>query len=117
MVVSSTSESWSEPKGLFLRTYGTDGTTAETLEDGSLEVQDGDDAFIITNQDFNVRSFRSTVVLSWEWRPGSTLFLVWQQNRRRELEDGAASLGDLLGSPGASGDNFFAVKLTYWIGL
>ena len=104
-------------RGLFLRTYGTDGTTIETLEDGSLEVQDGDDALIITNQDFNVRSFRSTVVLSWEWRPGSTLFLVWQQNRRRELEDGAASLRDLLGSPGASGDNFFAVKLTYWIGL
>jgi hypothetical protein len=30
------------------------------------------------NRDFNTRSFRSNAVLRWEWRPGSTLFVVWQ---------------------------------------
>jgi hypothetical protein len=29
------------------------------------------------NPDFNYRSFRTTNVLRWEYRPGSTLFVVW----------------------------------------
>src|SRR5207244_1111961 len=33
------------------------------------------------NPDFNYRSFRTTNVLRWEYKPGSTLFLVWQQAR------------------------------------
>ena len=35
--------------------------------------------FTLRNRDFNSLSFRSNVVLRWEWRPGSTLFVVWQQ--------------------------------------
>ena len=31
--------------------------------------------------DFNYRSFRTTNVLRWEFKPGSALFLVWQQGR------------------------------------
>lgn len=31
--------------------------------------------------DFKWKSFNSNVVLRWEYRPGSTLFLVWTQNR------------------------------------
>lgn len=102
----------------FLRTYGTDGTTTNRQENGSLEVRDGENAFVIPNQDFNIRSFRSTAVLSWEWRPGSTLFLVWQQARSRRLDVGnGAGLGDLFGSLAVAGDNFFAIKVSYWIGL
>src|SRR5207247_2653829 len=33
------------------------------------------------NPDFNVKSFRTTNVLRWEYKPGSTLFVVWQQAR------------------------------------
>ena len=43
---------------------------------------DGLASFTLKNSDFNIRSFRSNVVLRWEWRPGSILYLVWQQNRR-----------------------------------
>ncbi len=104
--------------GLPLRTYGTSGTTIAREEDGSLTVQDGSAQFVIPNQDFNLRSFRSTAVLSWEWRPGSTLFLVWQQARSRRLNEGVgADIGDLLASLGSSGENFFAIKASYWIGL
>jgi hypothetical protein len=107
-----------EARGLLLRTYGTQGTTAVELPDGSLQVTDGADTFTIPNRDFNLRSFRSTLVLSWEWRPGSTLFLVWQQSRARELDQGTRSnLGDLFGSVTAAGDNFFALKMTYWLGF
>src|SRR5204863_3724334 len=31
--------------------------------------------------DFNYHSFRTTNVLRWEYRPGSVLFVVWQQGR------------------------------------
>ena len=104
--------------GLPLRSYGTEGTSIGRLEDGTLEVRDGADTFAIPNRDFSVRSFRSTAVLSWEWRPGSTLFLVWQQARSRELDEGiGAGIGDLLGSVGEGGDNVFAVKASYWIGV
>lgn len=102
----------------FLRTYGTDGTTIEVDGEGNLQVQDGGDALSIPGQDFNIRSFRSTAVLSWEWRPGSTLFLVWQQARSRRLDVGrGADVEDLFGSLGAPGDNFVAIKVSYWIGL
>ena len=104
--------------GLHLRTYGKDAGAIDHLGDGSLEVSDGDDQWVIPNQDFNTRSFRSTAVLSWEWRPGSTLFLVWQQARSGELNRGTrAGVDDLFGSLGAAGDNFFAVKLSYWLGF
>ncbi len=33
------------------------------------------------NADFTVLSFRTTNVLRWEFKPGSTMFVVWQQGR------------------------------------
>ena len=40
------------------------------------------------NPDFNYRSFRTTNVLRWEYRPGSTLFVVWQHAREGSVADG-----------------------------
>jgi hypothetical protein len=99
-----------------MRRYGlADGTTLEVLDDGSHLVTDGADTFVLRNRDFNVRSFRSNVVLRWEWRPGSTLYLVWQQDRSEEDVLGRRStLRDMLSSPGSTGDHFFVVKATYW---
>ena len=78
-------------------------------------VTDGDDTFTLSNRDFNVRSFRSNVVLRWEWRPGSTLFVVWQQNRASRTDEGShVGIGDLFGSFSAAGDNIFAIKTTLW---
>jgi hypothetical protein len=68
------------------------------------------------NRDFNARSFRSNVVLRWEWRPGSTLFVVWQQNRAEvDPAGGRASLGDMFHSVAAPGDHVLAMKTTFWI--
>ena len=99
-----------------LRVYGEDGTAIERLMDGSYLVTDGDSTFALRNYDFNIRSFRSNVVLRWEWRPGSTLFVVWQQNRESRDADGQhVGLGDLFGSLSAPGDNIFAIKTTLWM--
>jgi hypothetical protein len=68
------------------------------------------------NRDFNTKSFRSNVVLRWEWKPGSTLFVVWQQNRAATAPIGTrASLGDMFDSITAPGDHVLAVKTTFWI--
>lgn len=100
----------------FLRAYGTDGSTIETRSDGSRIVRDGPETFTMGNRDFNNRSFRSNVVLRWERRPGSTLYVVWQQDRSEPQPTGAhVSLGDMLGSLGAPGTNFFAIKASFWL--
>lgn len=73
--------------------------------------------FTIPNPDFNFRSLRGNAVLRWEYRPGSTLFVVWQQQRA-----GSMPFGDFSFSRDADGvfssrpDNIFLVKVSYWFG-
>ena len=70
------------------------------------------------NADFNIRSFRTTNVLRWEYRPGSSLFVVWQQNRSGFEEVGNFSFGrDFGGVFSAPAHNVFLVKLSYWLNL
>ncbi|HSG81964.1 MAG TPA: DUF5916 domain-containing protein, partial [Gemmatimonadota bacterium] len=81
---------------------------------------DGDGAPDIQFEDrnFNVRSLRLNAVLRWEYRPGSTIFLVWQQNRSDRTDDGSFDLGggiDALGS--IEPENVIILKVNYWIGL
>jgi hypothetical protein len=42
---------------------------------------DGQPDFAFANPDFHVRQLRANAVLRWDYRPGSTLFLVWSQSR------------------------------------
>ncbi|UCH85602.1 MAG: carbohydrate binding family 9 domain-containing protein, partial [Candidatus Latescibacterota bacterium] len=99
-----------------LRTYGTDGTTITNNNDGTYTVTDGSDTFEIDQPDFNVLSFRSNLVLRWEWSPGSTLYFVWQQNRSDQYDDGMiVGPSNMFDAFNAPGDNFVALKITYWI--
>jgi hypothetical protein len=74
-------------------------------------------AYTFRNPDLNVRSLRGNAVLRWEYRPGSTLFLVWQQQRA-----GSETYGDFDVSRDTdaifrqSPDNVFVIKASYWIG-
>jgi len=97
--------------------YGTQGTTISPPDSaGRRTVTTSGSSFTINNLDFNVRSFRSNLVMRWEWRPGSTLFLVWQQNRgAREDLGRRVTPGDVLEGLGADGNNFFALKINYWL--
>jgi hypothetical protein len=107
----------SAPRSRALRTYGTaPGTTITRQLDGSSVVTDGASTFTIGDLDFDQLSFRSNLVLRWEWARGSTLFFIWQQNRRDATTEGQlVRPGSLLDATTAPGDNFLAVKLTYWI--
>jgi hypothetical protein len=107
----------SAARSKYLRLYGTDGTTITDPDtNGRRTVTADGRSFTLSNQDFNARSFRSNMVLRWEWRPGSTLFVVWQQDRAARLANGNhVRPGDVWDSLSQSGSNFFAVKLNYWL--
>jgi hypothetical protein len=66
---------------------------------------------------FNVQEFRSNVVFRWEYRPGSTLFLVWSQGRNasEEVEGTRSFRGDLSNLFDQHADNTFLVKVSYWL--
>ncbi len=103
---------------MYLRIYGTDGTTITPSADNKTYTvtEDGQTPFTLDNPDFNVLSFRSNVVLRWEWLRGSTLYLVWQQNRAGYETDGSIiGPGDLLYTLDRPGDNFLALKISYWL--
>jgi hypothetical protein len=104
------------PRSRARRVYGTDGTSIARQGDGSLLVRDGAASFRLADNDFNVRSFRSNVVLRWEYRPGSTLYLVWQQDRR--VTDAIGTRihpGDPFRALGEPGNNYFVVKTSFWL--
>ncbi len=66
--------------------------------------------------DFNYRSFRTTNVVRWEYKPGSTLFVVWQQGRENVLDQGTFDFkSDFGGVFDAPARNVFLVKWAYWL--
>ena len=72
--------------------------------------------FYASNPDFNYRSFRTTNVLRWEYKPGSALFVVWQQGREAVYDVGRFRFGpDFNGTFSAPARNAFLVKWSYWI--
>jgi len=105
-------------KSFDLKLYGTAGTTLTRDGAGNYTAVDGTDTLRIANPDFNVLSFRSNVVLRWEWRPGSTMYLVWSQNRFDFAARGVlVRPGDLWDSLRAPGQNFVAIKISYWLSV
>jgi hypothetical protein len=80
---------------------------------------DGSTDFSFSERDFRIRSLRGNAVVRWEYRPGSTLFFVWQQ--RRSYQDRDASTfrigGEALDLFNDRPANVFIVKANYWLSL
>jgi hypothetical protein len=66
---------------------------------------------------FNFQQFRSNVVFRWEYRPGSTLFLVWSQGREGSSPfEGADSFRGNMGELfDRRANDTFLVKVSYWL--
>lgn len=77
---------------------------------------DGTADYSIYNPNFNFQQFRSNLLFRWEYRAGSTLYLVWSQDRTNydpagsfSFRNGWNKMFDLHPK------NIFMVKLSYWI--
>ncbi len=84
--------------------------------------RDGAVDFSFSEPDFRVVSLRTNAVLRWEFTPGSTIFVVWQQNRRDQIADGTLAMPQavpraMLDGAQATGSHALAVKLSYWVGF
>jgi len=70
------------------------------------------------NRDFNFKSLRGNAVFRWEYLPGSTLFLVWTQERTAYDPSGDFNFRrDFSRLTSAEADNIFLAKLSYYFNL
>jgi hypothetical protein len=66
--------------------------------------------------DFNFKSLKVNAVFRWEWRLGSTLYVVWTDQRQDLRNPGQFRLGrDARHLFGAPADDVLMVKMSYWI--
>jgi len=65
---------------------------------------------------FNEKQFHSNMVVRWEYRPGSALFLVWSQGRDQDDRNLGtfAPVRDYRDLFAARPDNTLLLKASYW---
>ncbi len=99
--------------------YGETRGTIASGAGGAWVVDPGNGAtFTVPDPDFNFRSLLGNAVLRWEYRPGSTFYLVWQQQRTDVAPIGDFDVQrDYRALLDHAPQNVFAAKVTYWIGL
>jgi hypothetical protein len=113
---------YARPRSMKKRVYGSDMGSIAYDEGTSRYTVDPDDGgpaetFSFDNPDFTTSALRGTAVLRWEYRPGSTLFFVWTQERTGldpvgDFDFGKARRAIFDQRP----MNVFQIKATYWIG-
>ncbi len=82
------------------------------------ENSDGTVDYSIDNPNFNFLQFRSNLILRWEYKPGSALFLIWSQGRTGYSSSGDFSFrNDLQDLFGVSPHNVFLIKFSYGFNL
>ncbi len=82
------------------------------------ENTDGVPEYGFFNPDFNVREFFSNLVVRWEFKPGSSLYLVWSQNRNSWKNQGLFSARqDHDALFGVVPYNVFLMKMSYWFSI
>jgi hypothetical protein len=87
-----------------------------TVTDDQFGVDENEDAindFSFSQPDFNFGQFRSNMVIRWEYIPGSTVFLVWTQERNGAFYDTHPDHGDYSFEFKNKAHNIFLMKFTY----
>jgi hypothetical protein len=113
---------FAEPRSIDKVVYGEDmGIISYDEEAGTYEVDPDDTGpaqpFTFDDPDFTTSALRGTAVLRWEYRPGSTLYFVWTQQR-----SGSDPVGDFDFERARTAIfderpmNVFQIKATYWFG-
>ncbi|MBV6522282.1 MAG: hypothetical protein MNPFHGCM_02428 [Gemmatimonadaceae bacterium] len=109
---------------LYAEPFATSGAYADWREIRNAAAKDLDDRFkpFVQQGDpggFNFKQFRSNSVLRWEYRPGSTLYLVWTQGRQQDgVDPGSFELRrEYRNLFRAHPMNTFLIKVNYWFSL
>lgn len=100
--------------------YGKDVGTIERTSSSRLRVDPDAEglapAFDLRDDSGNLQSLRGTAVFRWEFRPGSTLFAVWQARGSENLPYAGLRGADASAFTSFPLDNSFALKVAYRIG-
>lgn len=73
-------------------------------------------AFSFRNPDFNYRSVRGSAVLRWDFRPGSALYVVWNENRQAQEGYGDFNFSrDISAVSDIPSDDVLLLKVSYWL--
>jgi len=82
------------------------------------QITEGTENYFLSRPDFSFREFHSNLVARWEYRPGSTIYLVWE-NRRQSRDNIYTSdyLHNLEETFSSKPVNIFMVKMSFWLGL
>ncbi len=109
-------------KVIYGKDIGTIVRTPATATAGATYTVDPDGAgpalpFTFGDPDFTFRSLIGNAVLRWEYRPGSTVFFVWTQNRTGNDANGEFDFGKQRSEIFRDRPtNVFQVKVNYWLG-
>jgi hypothetical protein len=89
------------------------------LSDNSYQLQkNGKTEYQIKNPDIKRQVFNSNMVGRWEFRPGSTLYLVWTNTRFQDSDQLDESIIKSFGNIWkVQSQNVFMVKFSYWFSL
>lgn len=84
---------------------------------GAISIDRPGGALDLARPDYSFGELRANAVVRWEYRPGSTMFVVWSQGRTREGEPEPFDIGaqsrELLGAPST---NVLLIKVSHWLG-
>jgi hypothetical protein len=82
------------------------------------ENRDGVSDYSVDYPDFNVKEFKSNLVVRWEYRPGSVIYLVWSEGRSGYDEYGDFAFGrDFSNLFNIYPEDIFLIKFSYRFGL
>ena len=84
---------------------------------GGLAIGTPTGTLAVARPDYTLAQLNANAMLRWEYRPGSTLFVVWSQGRSVEGDpspfDVGAQTRDLFSTPPT---NVLLVKVSHWMG-
>jgi hypothetical protein len=103
---------------LFLQPFVASGDYHDFRSLAAARTRDFVPAAETVNPDFNFRSLRGSAVVRWEFRPGSALYVAWNENRAAVEPVGDFRLRrDVRAIPNAPSHDVFLVKVSYWLPL
>ncbi|MFQ5446243.1 MAG: DUF5916 domain-containing protein [Saprospiraceae bacterium] len=91
------------------------------LIDSDIRIDENKDGVVdyeFGNRDFNVQEFLSNFVVRWEYNPGSSVYLVWNQTRSGFNSSGSLDVTNDLGNLFSEEPyDIFLVKFSYRFGI